>query len=694
MAVLGPLPDVTSGRFRRKDGRRWRSVPVARTARWAVEGFGHCQQSRALVLASAAAPSLRSCLRRCDAAGPLRCRFASFVDADVLVRLGGGRSQGACQLARRCPELQAVTFGAVTYRRLTGLGHSNSRASRQRDARLSLQRQKKEAEAAFGRFATLALARPFVASPAWQPQVCASDDGHSVSLQHPCTQVGGGFFQLSHASKTSQGLTLQISAASSGRKLCADGGSVHLAEAECQLGQWELVHRGWDSLSTSHRDHEACSWFRVTASGSRSIGSAGGGVEEEEEEEEESYYLAAATGPSSSLRLVPATEFNSSQLSACWALGFQQQRDAKLLRIERSDFNIGTPGAQIAEVWLMASRNYQRLLDRLLENLESAGDPVRVHVRWAQDFRDIGKQFWDIRGTSFVFNAAKLALAFEALLWTATAAGPSSGGAAPPVVLLDLDVVVFPGWAPSLRSCVEGDRAADVCAFQQPAHPFELVNSGVLVWRGGAGRGAQSLAHAALAAHHGYEAFMRLVVGGPAALEQLIWNAIFRRVWRQRTRRSVRWGVYNPTLARVGPVPSAALTLRIQHVAWWATMEEKIEAMDRITNLVTAAQQLCSTVGAGCTNRPGTTVLTSEGPLLPVCLASLQVDPHFGPPLECNKLYSTFDPEADRSCFRRLKESEPRLAGLARDFENRLEAFQISSMIQEIGEAMLSQKLH
>ena len=46
----------------------------------------------------------------------------------------------------------------------------------------------------------------------------------------------------------------------------------------------------------------------------------------------------------------------------------------------------------LAEVWLLATPGYTGALTRLLQSIEDAGDPVRVHVRWAQDLRRIRRQ--------------------------------------------------------------------------------------------------------------------------------------------------------------------------------------------------------------------------------------------------------------------------------------------------------------
>eukprot|EP00930_Biecheleria_cincta_P028018 TRINITY_DN19561_c0_g1_i1.p1 TRINITY_DN19561_c0_g1~~TRINITY_DN19561_c0_g1_i1.p1 ORF type:complete len:457 (-),score=75.36 TRINITY_DN19561_c0_g1_i1:88-1458(-) len=427
--------------FQQPDSCPYRSLPQHWVPSWAVEGFGHCPVPGAKLLRTV---SLRECLRRCEAFGTSRCRFASFADADVL-RRSGKKSRGSCMLSPSCPELRSTTSGAITYRRrnLLGAHHKGSSEGSGKYARAEP-------------LATLSVAKEFMAAQAWHRQMCAPGGGASLAVQTVCEQNDEGMFRLfkvSQGDDASGGMIFQIETVLGG-KLCGDDGMVRISMS-CELDTWEIVNGRWYAPDSSHTDYEACSWLRVRS--------------------EKHEYLVAR---GNLLMLVAGEALNRSVHSACWAFGFQQPKHMALLKQEvRSDFSLGLPHSLRAEVWLLASQNYIAYLDWMLQMLAGVGEPVGVHVRWAPDLRDVTKTGWDIARQAFVFNSRKLALVGEALLWAATSPTSSANR---PVIVLDLDVVIFPGWAHALRSCT---RDADVCFVQQPTHPFELANGGVVVLR-------------------------------------------------------------------------------------------------------------------------------------------------------------------------------------------------------------------
>merc|ERR1719201_112959 len=116
--------------------------------------------------------------------------------------------------------------------------------------------------------------------------------------------------------------------------------------------------------------------------------------------------------------------------------------------------------------------------------LRETGDRVRIHVRWVREMRGVTEEDWGYSIFS-AYNRRKFHLTFEALLDAEMHRQRNANARTSMVVVLDLDVVVLPGWSRALRSCLEGKRGAHVCFFEQPSHPFEIANCGVVVLRGG-----------------------------------------------------------------------------------------------------------------------------------------------------------------------------------------------------------------
>lgn len=585
--------------------------------KWTIHGLGHCgplEQHGSVTSAS----SLQDCLRRCERRPT--CRFASFLDADVLRRRP--RARGACRLAWRCTDLRASTPGAVTYRH---------RHARRRVPRGVANRRTEGDDVA-----TLALATPFESASSWLQLACASDIGDSVGLSSGCQPWQRGLFYVQVAqtghldSHRSSGMLVRLRNAS-GATLCGDGGRVSLRRG-CRLDQWEVSPRFWDLSDPrrAHTEYQACVRLRL----------AGGSAHSD---------LVARNGTLGLQRLLAV---NSSR--SCWVLGFRQPTSRSLLCAGcQQSYAVGDAGAQpIVHVWLLASKTYGHLVDRMLETLAAAGDAAHVHIRWADDMRDASQGEWDFARTVFGFNLRKLLVLHEAHLESLRHLPSSATAPVPAVVLLDLDVVLFGGWADVLRACVVADSmgaatgaaagVADACFIQQPLHPFEVANCGAMVSRAGSPL-ALALAYATLARTHSIELFNRFFPGGPTEVDQNTINLIMHRVRRQRCGRSLRWGIYSPVLVRVGPMPSSLLSVRLAHVTYEATLEMKLRDMDGISKMVQLARQLCGPVGKSSSPTCSSGAPISPGPQLPMCLACLQPDPHFEAPLRCWRLYEGFE---------------------------------------------------
>lgn len=536
--------------------------------------------------------------------------------------------RGACHMARHCKVLMATTFGAITYERSPF--RSSVRGNLPSESEL----------------ATLSLAAPFAARPSWRQQLCASSsDG--LTLDGACSPTSRGLFHVSRAGAWSLRFA---SAKRPGSWLCGDSGRVRLSPT-CQFSEWQVVT---SPMGCATVPPEAAIWLRLKGSGSPFLAVVGGEV-----------------------TLVSWSSVNASTSCGRWALGFSQPRHSEVLDEGNSrDCQLGMCGGPCGygvphvEVWLLSSSNYHFLLYYMLYMLKYVGDLVRVHLRWVGDLRQSASVGWD-KNRQFGFNIRKLMLLAEAQLHAElNGCGPREPTV---VVVMDLDVVVFPGWTHLLLSCIAGGaNAADICFAEQPEHPHEVANGGVFVWRGHS-TAAASLIHATIARHQNLEVFQRILPEGPTELDQVIVNKILHAVPRlagdHPGARPLRWGIYNPVLARVGPQPSAPLTLKLQHVTFGTSLNEKMIYMKRVVMVVEHLRDLCGSMDARCQHNPdGVDCFRSQpeviGPISSLCLASLEGDPHFGPPNECFKVYAPFRTTHRSTYTQRLRKSMTTVAGL------------------------------
>ena len=335
-----------------------------------------------------------TCLRRCEARGLRRCRFASFADVDT-VRRPGGRARALCLLVRRCDDLLAVTLGAATYER-----------------RWSLRRPKAAAAAPDRGGAdlpvTLAPAAPADVSQGWSPQLCASRDGSAVLLRPRCEPPARGVFRLVRVGSVEEAHMRVVSFA--GTELCADRGAIHLA-ARCGSSVWEVVANADGPEWVSSQEGHAPARLRLAAPGGSLLVHEGRCLRLEAER--------------------PAPRANSSR-GASWAVVSRQPWREELLDGRRAEtLRVGRPVGRPppgprprVEVWLLASQSYEdllykqendrndktrqikqenltiqtynreELLSHMVETLRGLGEPARVHVRRADDLRNVSGRFW------------------------------------------------------------------------------------------------------------------------------------------------------------------------------------------------------------------------------------------------------------------------------------------------------------
>ena len=306
--------------------------------------------------------------------------------------------------------------------------------------------------------------------------------------------------------------------------------------------------------------------------------------------------------------------------------------------------------AEHTVVWLMASASYASTLGRLLGSLEAAGEPCVVRVRWVPDLKDTSKEGFILMGEAspsyrvFYFNYVKFLFIFEALLEAVLLE------TVPMVVVMDLDVQVFPGWVQALRRCLEDEKTgADVCFLQQAAfgdRRLQQANSGVLVFgicheklgRFGAFLGAL------VARLQAQELLAQLLpTSEPVAFEQLHMNYVLNHIRTHvETSRveAVRWGIYSPLVAYAGMfLTHAVLSDTVHHAtASNVHLKSKIRFMDASKLLVQDLKEFCPL------NPEGQQLIV--GPLKEFCFYFTGEDPHFGPLLPHHKLFAGFS-EAD-----------------------------------------------
>ena len=378
--------------------------------------------------------------------------------------------------------------------------------------------------------------------------------------------------------------------------------------------------------------------------------------------------------------LVSWQDVNRSAFRACWHFGYVQSwmqdhfRDSKVINFPRTgqlteQLGLGREDVEdVPVLWLMASASYTSTLSRLLASLEAAGEPCLVHVHWVPDMKDTRKEGFILMGEAspslkiFYFNYAKFLFLFEALLEAVTVTDTSTSKGAM-MVVMDLDVQVFPGWTDTLRRCLEpkeakeeeeegaaavGTAGADVCFLQQAAfgdRRLQQVNSGVLVFGGQEGQEALSrlsrvgsFLHALVARLQAQEVLARLLPDAePVNFEQLQMNYILKHI-RQHVedggRKVVRWGIYSPLVAYAGMfLTHAILTDTVHHAtASNVHLKSKIRFMDASKLLVQDLKTFCPLSPSG-----QQLVL---GPLEEFCFYFTGKDPHFGPLLPHYKLFA------------------------------------------------------
>ena len=287
-------------------------IPRGERPQWQPDGFGHCPLRYTKALQRR---SFHGCLRTCRAAGQGRCRFAAFVDGDVLRR--SGRQSGLCLLARICPELRTTIQGAVTYRAY-------------RPSAL----RKKIPPVQPSKLLTLAVGKTFREAQPWHGRICVDQSGASLQLASCQKAKADLFLLIPHLQQsTVDTAAFQLHSALGGQ-LCEDQGQLLLKD-NCSSDTWEMLSRHWSSLQRPHVDYEACGWLRLKKS----------------QHSEPLYLVAIAT----SLRLLPLGRVNQSTQATCWAFGFQQPGHKVLIepdsRPDFADLRLGSVRPAVA-VWL------------------------------------------------------------------------------------------------------------------------------------------------------------------------------------------------------------------------------------------------------------------------------------------------------------------------------------------------------
>lgn len=433
-----------------------------------------------------------------------------------------------------------------------------------------------------------------------------------------------GMFHIIRTSK--EAMTVQIRS-SVGTFLCADGGHVHLAP-KCRWAYWNIVRhfsnlrrRPKDGLQASRiargyltNDGEACVWLQLAGTTS---------------------YLSHLGGQA---LLAPWSAWNSSKLQTRWALGVRQPWRVEVVgRRPATIIDIGK-GSSSADVWVLVSPNYAPHLNQFISALWEAGDHVCLHVQRIPQLRDAHQSGWHETWNYAFFTQLRVISLFDAMLWAARRPHEPVSS----IVVVDLDVQVFPGWVDALHSCTSESVGAHVCFMQQPGHALEYIepiNAG-LIFLDGRSIQAARLPHAMLARLQGTDIIWHLT--GAAGLEhdQMILNAILARVAQEHSHGSLRWGFYNPAVAYVGMQPADTfLSLRIHHATWSAaSMPEKLRLIAVQSKLITRFRRYC-----------GFTVPQSPVAFDAPCLYHLHDDPHFGPPSQQVRIYQPFHITAMRA---------------------------------------------
>ena len=409
-------------------------------------------------------------------------------------------------------------------------------------------------------------------------------------------------------------------------------------------------------------------------------------------------------------------------LQACWHFGHPQTwtqqhflGEVETVKIPRQSADAGGGGSgggsgdgestesalePLPIVWLMASPGYEKTLQRLLRSFEEAKEPCEVKVRWVPDMKDTTKEGFILMGKLspsyrvFYFNYVKFLFLFEALLDALTAKQK-----VPMVVVMDLDVQVFPNWVTTLRRCLEDDGkgtgaakplGADVCFLQQAAfgdRRLQQANSGVLVFggeKGGAtgnraGKDRQhllrfaSFLHALVQRLQAQELLCHLLpFSEPVAFEQLHMNYILNHIRHTveafedgadgNSVEAMRWGIYSPLVAYAGMfLTHAVLTDTVHHAtASNVRLKQKLRFLDAAKDFKEDLTHYCpsyrnsysysgdSPYSAQQQKQQGVLVRDLsgfQGPLPEFCFYFTGHDPHFGPLLPHHKLFAGFSEE-------------------------------------------------
>eukprot|EP00930_Biecheleria_cincta_P034717 TRINITY_DN23956_c0_g1_i1.p1 TRINITY_DN23956_c0_g1~~TRINITY_DN23956_c0_g1_i1.p1 ORF type:complete len:500 (-),score=63.53 TRINITY_DN23956_c0_g1_i1:15-1415(-) len=400
--------------------------------------------------------------------------------------------------------------------------------------------------------------------------------------------------------------------------------------SQCRHSTWEVLRGGSPRYKQGHTS-EPCVWIRQNGR-----------------------FLAVLDGRPS---MIPQNALNASEVKSCWSIGYQQSWSQEHWRsVWPEKLSVGAPvlhHSQRTLLWLMVSENYRYAFDRLLRSLEAAGDPVQVCARWSPDMKITTLAGFTLNSDHptnrhiFWFNYRKYLVLFEALLFSLSMPARAS----PMVVIMDLDVQVFPGWTHTLRKCVDGRSAADICFLQQAGFGDERVqqaNSGVEVFHGGSSA-VESLFGAQVGRLHGSEIEAELLpTGDHMDFEQMSLNQILSRIRATSVESAasgatpemftpIRWGIYNPLIAYTGMfLTHAVLSAKLHHAtASNAKLKDKLGLMDAAKTFVSDLQEYCPQIGPDGT-------LLHPGPSPEFCFFYLAIDPHFGPLLDDFKINEGF----------------------------------------------------
>ncbi|CAE7866793.1 DD3-3 [Symbiodinium microadriaticum] len=675
---------------------------------WALAGLGHCGSQKLQGLET----NLQLCLRRCQEPTKkeqelARCSHVSFLDATVVKEEGSrGLTWGLCWIYAACPQLLSTLPGFATFRRQRPNGpkakeqvprHSPSAGQWGAAVVASTAFFSSPPKEAQSVQVTLALSPSLAESVSEDRfehrQLCVAPlRGANPRLlakaPGDCEEEELALFEVRRAAPHAprprkqvgphELVSVLVEISWKGYKLCAEaegeGEEISLSRCEgpLQSSLWELQRagEGHETLPS-----EPCLWLK-SAEGQR-------------DDRRGERYLALQD--SERLQLLSGLGGGRN----CWHLGQQQTWTEQHFEEPPEATERTERTAAPVVVWLMASKSYRFALERLLSSLRQAKEAVRVQVRWVPDMKDTRKEGFKLMGTElspsykvFYFNYAKYLFLFEALLEAETAEET------PLLVVMDLDVQVFPGWTSTLRRCLADDGlkqseeeeedeeeeapegpvgpaplaprqpGADVCFLQQAAFGdgrLQQANSGVLVF--GSGRKTRTrrrrssslgrfggLLGALVQRLQSQEILARLLPEEePVAFEQLHLNYVLNFIRKraeaaeaqlaERVPRLLRWGIYSPLVAYAGMfLTHAVLTDTVHHAtASNVNLKEKLRFLEAAKLMSEDFRQLCPLNFEG--------KLSQSGPLEEFCFYFTAKDPHFGPLLPHHKLFQGFSEE-------------------------------------------------